>query len=174
MMLTGPHPWLYLCLIWLGRFVRHLNHEFPVWGWISMAEAFKYTSGELSVLGSFCPACPVNGPCCRGTFHCNVFSLCARRHLVFLITHSTPYFPVDNYLWCWGILLWLTVVKKQSTEAIGSWEKGTERKERLGCAGDASLQPVVPILHCSKGISQPAEQYPRAAGYLESESEIIL
>lgn len=45
MKLTGPHPQLSLCLIWLGRSIWHLNHEFPVWGWISMAEAFKNSPG---------------------------------------------------------------------------------------------------------------------------------
>lgn len=43
--ITGPYPWLYLCLIWLGRFIWHLDYEFPVWRSISIAEAFRNSPG---------------------------------------------------------------------------------------------------------------------------------
>lgn len=52
-------------------------------------------------------------------------------------------------------------------------KRGQREKGDRDVPGDGSLQPVVPILPFNKGISQPVEQNCEAAGYLESESEII-
>lgn len=54
--ITGHYPWLYICPVWLRRFIWHLNFEFWVWGSICIVETFKNSPGvwqESRVLWAF-------------------------------------------------------------------------------------------------------------------------
>lgn len=127
-------------------------------------------TGEQGALGFLCCPYPVNSLYCGWAFHCTWFSPCARKHPVFLIilsssSHSTPCLPVHNHT---AVPRSFSVnCSHQEMECISclpmkvtQWEKG------LVCARDGSVQPVMTILHCSEDISQPEEQYSKAAGPL--------
>lgn len=163
MKITGPYLWLYICPIWLGRFIWHLNYEFPVWRLRpskSIDDGFKNSPGvwqESWVLWGLFVAPTL------WTFHCTLFSPCARKHPVdFIILSSSPctarlvsQFP--NTYSAKEFLCKLQssrnrVHKSFAHEGKTQWEKG------LVCARDGSVQPVVTILHCSEDISQPEEQ----------------
>lgn len=105
----------------------------------------------------------------QGCFSCSPH---ARKHPLSLSTRSVSQ---SRTLVVLSDLPIVAIRKQNREQKLFPHEKqGQREKESPGCAGYGSPQPAVPILHQKKGISQPAEQsFPRAAGYLASESEII-
>lgn len=131
----------------------------------------RSVAGELSALGFLCCPYPVSSPYCGWTFHCTLFSPCARKHPVYFIILSssshTEHFvcQLTNTRSAEEFLCKLQSSRNREHKSFAhegrtQWEKG------LVCARDGSVQPVVTILHCSEDISQPEEQYSKAAGPL--------
>lgn len=117
---------------------------------------------ESWVLWGLCPLRAMNSPCGEGMCHCTTFCPWARRHPIsshaahcislFTNTCGAEEFPCE-----------LPSTRKGVQKSFAH-KKWRQREKRPGHAGDGSLQPGVPVPHCSEGISQPVEQYSKAAG----------
>lgn len=93
-----------------------------------MAEAFQNSPGALCALGPLCPPCPVYGLCCRGMFHCTMFSPYARRHLVVFITCSTPHFPFTNTCGAEEFICELQSSRNRVQKSLAQEKKGQREK----------------------------------------------